>query len=140
MQKTFMKKPADVERKWVIFDASNIVLGSLATQIATQLIGKHKRDFTPHVDSGDFVVVINAEKVVLTGKKETQKMYYHHTGYPGGLRSKSAGELRATYPDRMIRLAVRNMLPKNKLRAERMKRLKVYAGAEHPHASQIASA
>lgn len=135
-----MKKPADVERKWVIFDASNIVLGSLATQIATQLIGKHKRDFTPHVDSGDFVVVINAEKVVLTGKKEIQKMYYHHTGYPGGLRSKSAGELRATYPDRMIRLAVRNMLPKNKLRAERMKRLKVYAGAEHPHASQIASA
>jgi large subunit ribosomal protein L13 len=131
-----MAKPNQVERKWVVVDAADQTLGRLATEVATLLRGKHKPEFTPHVDTGDFVIVINASKVRLTGKKDTDKTYYRHSGWPGGLKSISAGELRAKRPDRMIELAVRGMLPKNKLGRQQLKKLKVYAGSEHPHQAQ----
>jgi large subunit ribosomal protein L13 len=136
MRTTFMAKPNQVERKWVVVDAADQTLGRLATEVATLLRGKHKPEFTPHVDTGDFVIVINASKVRLTGKKDTDKTYYRHSGWPGGLKSISAGELRAKRPDRMIELAVRGMLPKNKLGRQQLKKLKVYAGSEHPHQAQ----
>lgn len=139
MQKTFIQKPADLKRDWQLMDAEDRVLGVIATEIAVKLIGKDKKIYTPNVDCGDYVVVINANKVVLTGKKESNKLYRHHTGYLGHLKTKTAGEMRAEFPDRIIKLAVQNMLPKNKLRASRMKRLKVYAGAEHPHGSQFSA-
>ena len=134
---TSMLKTAQVTRKWVFVDVENKILGQAATDIATTLIGKQKRDYTPHIDAGDYVVVINAEKVAVTGKKETNKLYHHHTGQPGGLRTKTLGEVRKSHPERLINSAVKNMLPKNKLRAERMKRLKVFAGSEHPYQSQF---
>lgn len=134
---TSMLKSADIKRKWILVDVNNQVLGRVATTIATNLMGKQKKNYTPHIDAGDYVVVINAEKVAVTGKKELNKLYQHHTGQPGGLRTKALGEIRATHPERLISSAVRNMLPKNKLRAERMKRLKVFAGSEHPYQSQI---
>ncbi len=137
MQKTFIQKPADVVRKWHQVDAAGKVLGDVAVEIAKKLIGKQKRDYTPHVDSGDFVVVINAAQVEVTGKKKTDKMYYTHSGYPGGLKSKSFAELLEKFPERVIELAVTNMLPKNKLRSPRMNRLKVYPTAEHKHESQL---
>lgn len=137
MTKTFIQKPADVTREWYLVDATGKTLGNVAVEIATKLIGKHKRDYTPHVDGGDFVVVINASAVEVTGKKATNKMYHRHSGYPGGLKSKTFAELLSTFPDRVIELAVVNMLPKNKLRSLRMNRLKVYAGAEHKHESQL---
>ena len=130
---TSMLKTAQVTRKWVLVDVENKILGQAATDIATTLIGKQKRDYTPHIDAGDYVVVINAEKVAVTGKKETNKLYHHHTGQPGGLRTKTLGEVRKSHPERLINSAVKNMLPKNKLRAERMKRFKVFAGSEHPY-------
>lgn len=136
MRTTFMAKPHEIERKWYVIDAQGKTLGRLATEVATLLRGKHKPQFTPHVDTGDFVVVINASGVELTGKKLTQKMYYRHSGYPGGLRSTSAGEMRAKRPDRMIELAVKGMLPKGTLGRQQLKKLKVYAGAEHPHQAQ----
>ncbi len=137
MTKTFIQKPADVTREWHLVDATGKTLGNVAVEIASKLIGKHKRDYTPHVDGGDFVVVINASAVEVTGKKATNKMYHRHSGYPGGLKSKTFAELLSTFPDRVIELAVVNMLPKNKLRSLRMNRLKVYAGAEHKHESQL---
>jgi large subunit ribosomal protein L13 len=124
------------QRKWIVVDAENQVLGRLASQIAVRLRGKHLPQFTPHVDLGDFVVVVNAEKVLLTGRKWDQKTYYRHSGYMGGLKSTTARKLNREHPDRMIRLAVWGMLPKNRLGRKLLKKLKVYRGAEHPHEAQ----
>ncbi|NTV39362.1 MAG: 50S ribosomal protein L13 [Demequinaceae bacterium] len=134
--RTFSPKPGDVTKTWHIIDASDVVLGRLASQVAVLLRGKHKATFAPHVDSGDFVIVINAEKVALTGKKLTDKMVYRHSGYPGGLKTKAIGELLATNPTRVIENAVRGMLPRTKLGKAQISKLKVYPGAEHPHAAQ----
>jgi len=134
---TISAKKNEVERTWHLVDAENKVLGRLATQVAAILRGKHKPVFTPHVDTGDFVVVINAEKIHLTGNKLDNKMYYRHSGYPGGIKSTSAGELLETKPEAIIKHAVRGMLPKNKLGREQFKKLKVYPGKEHPHTSQM---
>ncbi|MBR1754728.1 50S ribosomal protein L13 [bacterium] len=134
--KTYSAKPLEVERKWYLIDAEGEVLGRLATKIANILRGKNKPEYTPHVDTGDFVIVINAEKVVLTGKKETDKIYYHHTGFPGGLKSASVKEVREKAPERLIEKAVKGMLPHNTLGDEQFQKLKVYAGSEHPHAAQ----
>lgn len=135
--KTFSLKPADVDKKWIIVDADGVVLGRMAAIIANILRGKHKPTFTPHVDGGDFVIVINAEKVALTGKKRTDKIYYRHTGYPGGIKSRTAGQiLDGNKPQDVVLKAVQRMLPKNKLARTQIGNLKVYAGAEHPHAAQ----
>lgn len=136
MPKTFSQKPADVTRRWVLIDASTAPLGRLTTVIAKHLIGKYKPTYTPHVDGGDYVVVINAEKAVVTGDKETAKKYYRHTGFPGGIKDASLAEVRGKFPERIIEHAVAGMLPKNKLSDGRMKRLKVYAGSEHNHTAQ----
>ncbi len=136
-QKTRSLKPAEVKRQWHLVDADGQVLGRLATHIAKLLIGKHKATYTPHVDGGDYVVVINAQSVKVTGKKETDKVYYRHSGYLGGLKQQTLAEVRAKYPERLIEKAVYNMLPKNKLRTKRMNRLKVYKGTEHKHESQL---
>ncbi len=134
--KSYIAKPADVKRDWYIVDAEGKTLGRLATEIATVLRGKNKPTFTPHVDGGDFVVVVNAEKVVLTGKKLTQKFYRYHTGYVGGLKEISYKEMMEKKPEEVVSHAVSGMLPKNKLRDKMMTRLKVYRSAEHPHAAQ----
>ena len=134
--KTFSLKNTEVTRDWVVFDASDRVLGRFATKIADKLRGKDKPTFTPHVDGGDFVVVINAEKVKVTGKKSDQKKYYKHSLYPGGLKEKSYQEVLNNNPERIIENAVRGMLPKNKLGKSIFKKLKVYRGSEHPHESQ----
>lgn len=134
--KTFSAKKEDVVKKWVLMDADGKILGRLASEVAALLRGKHKPIFTPHVDTGDHVVVINAEKIRLTGRKLVQKVYYHHTGYPGGLRSSTAGILLSEKPERVIRQAVRGMLPKTKLGHAMLKKLKVYRGPEHPHQAQ----
>ena len=134
--KTFSLKNTEVTRNWVVFDASDRVLGRFATKIADKLRGKDKPTFTPHVDGGDFVVVINAEKVKVTGKKSDQKKYYKHSLYPGGLKEKSYQEVLNNNPERIIENAVRGMLPKNKLGKSIFKKLKVYRGSEHPHESQ----
>jgi large subunit ribosomal protein L13 len=136
MRTTYMAKPLEVERKWLVVDAAGQTLGRLASEVAALIRGKHKPEFTPHVDTGDFVVVINAEKIVLTGKKLQQKKYYRHSGYPGGLRTTTAQEMLNTKPERIIELAVYGMLPKNKLGSQMQTKLKVYAGAEHPHTAQ----
>ncbi|KXS45798.1 MULTISPECIES: 50S ribosomal protein L13 [unclassified Candidatus Frackibacter] len=133
---TYMAKPEDIERNWFVVDAEGKTLGRMATEIATVLRGKHKPIYTPNVDTGDYVIVINAEKVKLTGKKLEQKMYHKHSEYPGGLNSISYNELLAKKPEKVIELAVKGMLPKNKLGRKIFKKLKVYAGAEHPHAAQ----
>ena len=134
--RTYTPKPGDVERTWHVIDATDVVLGRLASQVATLLRGKHKATFAPHVDNGDFVIVINAEKVALTGNKRDTKLAYRHSGYPGGLRSVAYSELLEKRPDRAVEKAVRGMLPKNSLAAQQISKLKVYAGAEHPHAAQ----
>jgi large subunit ribosomal protein L13 len=134
--RTFSPKPNDVERQWYVIDATDVVLGRLASQVATLLRGKHKPIFAPHVDTGDFVIVVNADKIVLTGNKLEQKKAYRHSGYPGGLRSVSYSELMEKRPDRAVEKAVRGMLPKNSLGRKMAKKLKVYAGAEHPHQAQ----
>lgn len=136
MRTTYMAKPQQVERKWYIVDAAGQTLGRLASEVASILRGKTKPEFTPHVDTGDFVVVINADQVVLTGKKLQKKMYYRHSQYPGGLKVTSAQEMLAKRPDRMIELAVYGMLPKNRLGDKLKTKLNVYAGSEHPHAAQ----
>ena len=133
---TFMKNPQDVERKWYIVDAAGKPLGKVAAQVAVILIGKHRPDYTPHVDGGDCVIVLNAAQVVLTGKKMTDKMYRHHTGHIGGLKEVSYGELLATEPEKVMKLAVKGMLPKNKLAANMMARLRVYADANHEQEAQ----
>jgi len=137
MQKSFITKPADVTREWHLIDVGKTVLGRSATQIAKLLVGKQKKEYTPNVDMGDFVIVVNATDVVVTRNKAQQKMYYRHSNYPGGFRSTTFADLQAKFPERIIEKAVFNMLPKNKLRSMRMKRLKVYAGAEHAHQSQL---
>jgi large subunit ribosomal protein L13 len=134
--RTFSPKAADVERQWYVIDATGVVLGRLASQIATLLRGKHKPIYAPHVDTGDFVIVVNADKVVLTGKKLEQKKAYRHSGYPGGLRSVSYRELMAKHPERVVEKAVKGMLPKNSLGRRMAKKLKVYAGPDHPHQAQ----
>lgn len=134
--KTFSQKPADVTRKWILIDASEAPLGRLSTTIAKYLTGKYKPTFTPHVDGGDYVVVINAKDAVVTGTKETAKKYYRHSGFPGGIKESTLAEVRIKYPERIIQKAVQGMLPKNKLSVERMKRLKVYAGSDHAHTAQ----
>ena len=134
--KSYIAKPADVQRKWYIVDAEGKTLGRLATEIATVLRGKHKVTFTPHVDGGDFVVVVNAEKVVLTGKKLDQKMYRYHTGYVGGLKEITYREMMAKKPEKVVELAVKGMLPKGPLGRQMYTKLHVYAGPEHQHAAQ----
>ncbi|MEO0601070.1 MAG: 50S ribosomal protein L13 [Myxococcota bacterium] len=134
--RTYSAKPGEVERSWFVVDASEHNLGRLAARIATVLRGKHKPTFTPHVDTGDFVIVINASQVQLTGSKLERKKYHRYSGYPGGLRSIEAETVRAEDPDRMIRQAVRGMLPKNLLSRQLLKKLKVYGGSEHPHDAQ----
>jgi large subunit ribosomal protein L13 len=134
--KTFSAKPADVERKWFVVDAENQVVGRLATQIATVLRGKHKPSYTPHVDTGDFVVVINADKARFTGQKETQKEYFRHTGYPGGVKLMTPKEAREKKPTFIVERAVQGMLPKTKLGRQMATKLKVYAGTDHPHQAQ----
>lgn len=136
MRTTFMAKPNQVERKWYVVDAAGQTLGRLATEVATLLRGKHKPEFTPHVDTGDFVIVINADQVELTGKKWAQKTYYRHSGHPGGLKATVASDMRAKHPERLIEFAVKGMLPKNTLGRNQFKKLKVYAGSEHPHQAQ----
>lgn len=131
-----MAKETDIERRWLVIDATDMPLGRLASRIALILRGKHKPEFTPHVDCGDFVVVVNADKVTLSGKKATDKILYWHTGYPGGLKQQTYGSLMASNPEKAIMLAVRRMLPKNRLGRKMIKKLKVYAGPEHPHAAQ----
>ena len=133
---TVSAKKETVERKWYIVDAKNLVLGRMAAQLAAVLRGKHKAIFTPHVDTGDFVVVINAEKVQLTGNKKDDKVYYRHSGYPGGLKAITAGKLLNEKPEDVITFAVKGMLPKNPLGRDMIKKMKVYAGSEHPHAAQ----
>ena len=134
--RTYTPKPGDVERTWHVIDATDVVLGRLATQVATLLRGKHKATFAPHVDNGDFVIVINADKVALTGNKRETKLAYRHSGYPGGLRSVTYAELLEKRPERAVEKAVRGMLPKNSLAAQQLSKLKVYTGSEHPHAAQ----
>lgn len=134
--KTFSQKPADVSRRWILIDAASAPLGRVSTEIAKYLIGKYKPTYTPHVDGGDYVVVINAKNAVVTGDKETGKIYYRHSGFPGGIKDASLKEVREKFPERIIENAVKGMLPKNKLSDDRMKRLKVYAGPEHNHAAQ----
>lgn len=133
---TYSPKPGDVTRAWHVIDAEDVVLGRLATEVATLLRGKHKPTYAPHVDTGDFVIIVNAEKVALTGNKREQKFAYRHSGYPGGLRKRSFGELLDTKPERLLEKVVRGMLPKNKLGRAQGKKLKVYAGPEHPHTAQ----
>jgi large subunit ribosomal protein L13 len=134
---TVSAKKETVERKWFVVDAQDVVLGRLATNVASILRGKTKPIYTPHVDTGDFVVVVNAEKIQLTGKKLDNKVYYHHTNYPGGLKSITAGKLLKEKPEEVIIAAVKGMLPKNPLGRDMIHKLKVYAGAEHPHAAQM---
>jgi len=133
---TYNAKKEEIQRDWFLVDAEGQVLGRLATEIAARLRGKHKPIYTPHVDTGDFIIVVNAGKVVLTGNKLRDKIYYHHTGYPGGIKSVSAGKLLQEKPEEVLRKAVRGMLPKNTLGRAMLKKLKIYAGGEHDHAAQ----
>jgi len=134
--KTYSQKPSEVTRRWILIDAADAPLGRVATQIAKHLIGKYKPTYTAHIDGGDYVVVINAANAVVTGDKETGKVYYRHSGFPGGIKDATLSEVRTKHPERIITAAVKGMLPKNKLAAERMKRLRVFPGAEHTHAAQ----
>ena len=134
--KTFSAKPAEVKRDWYVIDAEGKTLGRLATEIARRLRGKHKPEYTPHVDTGDYIIVVNAEKIGVTGNKENDKLYQHHTGYIGNLKTVSLGKLRKTFPDRIIMKAVEGMLPKNPLGRAMFKKLKVYAGSTHEHQAQ----
>lgn len=134
--RTYTPKPGDVERTWHVVDATDVVLGRLASHVATLLRGKHKPTFAPHLDTGDFVVVVNAEKVALTGNKREKKLAYRHSGYPGGLRAVPYSRLLEKHPERAVEKAVRGMLPKNSVGRAQMRKLKVYAGPEHPHTAQ----
>ena len=134
--KTYNAKEQEVTKKWYLVDASDKIVGRMATQIAMRLRGKHKPIFTPHADTGDFVVVVNAEKVAFTGKKWDRKIYYRHTGYMGGLKEITAGKLLEKKPEEILRLAVKRMLPKNSLGRRQLKKLKIYAGPDHPHEAQ----
>jgi large subunit ribosomal protein L13 len=133
---TYSPKPGDITHAWHVIDATDVVLGRLAAQAATLLRGKHKPMYAPHMDTGDFVVIVNAEKVAVTGNKRADKFIYRHSGYPGGLRQRSVGEMLDKQPDRLVEKAIKGMLPKNRLGRAMGKKLKVYAGPEHPHAAQ----
>jgi large subunit ribosomal protein L13 len=134
--KTFVAKPSDRQRDWVIVDATGQTLGRLATQIADVLRGKRKPTYTPHIDTGDFVVVINAEKISVSGNKRADKLYHRHSGYPGGLKTRTLGEMLERRPEEVIRLAVKGMLPRNRLARKQLTKLKIYAGPDHPHVAQ----
>ena len=135
--RTYSARPADIEKKWVVIDAEGVVLGRLAAQVANILRGKHKPSYTPHMDCGDNVIVVNAQKVKLTGKKLADKVYYWHTGWPGGIKSRTAGQiLDSRHPERVVRKAVERMVPRGPLGRQQMKNLRVYPGAEHPHEAQ----
>ena len=134
--KTFSAKAEDVHHDWFVVDAENLTLGRLATEIAHRLRGKHKPEYTPHVDTGDYIVVVNAEKVAVTGKKATDKIYYSHSGYPGGIKDINFQDLIAKAPERVIQSAVKGMLPRGPLGREMFRKLKVYAGSQHPHTAQ----
>ncbi len=135
--KTFTATPSDIEKKWIVIDAEGVVLGRLASIVANRLRGKHKATFTPHMDMGDNVIIVNAEKVAMTGRKHTDKVYYWHTGYPGGVKNRTAGQiLEGKHPERVVEAAIKRMLPKNILARHLMGNLRVYAGAEHPHEAQ----
>jgi large subunit ribosomal protein L13 len=136
MRTTFMAKANQVERKWYVVDAEGQTLGRLASEVAAILRGKHKPTYTPHVDTGDHVIIINAEKIHLTGNKLNDKIYYRHSMHPGGLKQRTALEMRTNYPVQMLELAIKGMLPKNRLGRQMAKKLKVYAGTEHPHQAQ----
>ena len=136
MNKTYSPKAGEIQRDWYVVDAANLPLGRLSTEVARVLIGKHKPQYAPHIDTGDFVIVINAKQTVLTGNKETDKKYYRHSTYPGGLKTATAQEVRKKKPTMLVEKAVRGMLPKNKLGRRQLRKLKVYAGSEHPHAAQ----
>jgi len=136
MQKTWNAKPGEVTREWHLVDADGQTLGRLATRIADTLRGKNKPQYTPHVDTGDFVVVVNAEKVAVTGKKLDEKRYYRHSGYPGGIRSRTLREQLERRPEEVLRKAVKGMLPRNRLARQQLTKLKIYAGPEHPHEAQ----
>lgn len=136
MRTTYMAKPAEIERKWFVVDAEGQTLGRLASEVASLLRGKHKPTFTPHLDTGDHVILINAEKIHLTGKKLTDKKYYRHSGYPGGLKERTALEMRNTRPEKMLELTIKGMLPHNSLGRQVAKKLHVYAGSEHRHQAQ----
>ena len=138
--KTVSMRDQDVERSWWVIDADNQTLGRLATEVARRLRGKHKPEYTPHVDTGDYIVVINADKVRVTGNKETKKVYWRHSGYPGGLRETNFTKLQERFPGRPLELAVKGMLPKGPLGYAMFKKLKVYAGSEHPHTAQTPQA
>jgi large subunit ribosomal protein L13 len=133
---TFSPKPGDIHRAWHVIDATDVVLGRLAVQAATLLRGKHKPTYAPHMDSGDFVVIVNAEKISVSGNKRDDKFVYRHSGFPGGLKQRSVGEMIEKHPDRLVEKAVKGMLPKNRLGRAMGKKLKVYAGPDHPHAAQ----
>jgi large subunit ribosomal protein L13 len=135
-RRTYSAKPSEVQRSWFVVDAEGKTLGRLATTIATVLRGKHKATFTPHIDTGDFVIVLNAGKVRVTGNKDVEKMYYRHSNYPGGLKSTSLRDLREKHPERILEAAVWGMLPQNNLGRQQLKKLKLYTGADHPHAAQ----
>jgi large subunit ribosomal protein L13 len=134
--KTFSAKSAEVQRDWFVIDAENLVLGRLATEVARRLRGKHKAIYTPHVDTGDYIIIVNAEKIRVTGRKENDKMYYRYSGYPGGMKSISVGKLRATHPERIIEHAVKGMLPKGPLGRAMFKKLRIVVGTEHKHTAQ----
>lgn len=134
--KTFSAKAHEVQHDWVVIDANNLVLGRLASEIAHRLRGKHKPEFTPHVDTGDYVVVVNADKIRVTGAKETDKRYYRHSGYPGGITETTFGKMQERFPGRALEIAVKGMLPKGPLGYAMIKKLKVYAGDTHPHSAQ----
>ncbi|NUS71956.1 MAG: 50S ribosomal protein L13 [Corynebacteriales bacterium] len=134
--RTYSPKPGDVKREWHLIDATDVVLGRVASQAAQLLRGKHKPIFAPHTDTGDFVIIVNAEKIALSGTKRTDKLMYRHSGYPGGLRSVNYDRMLATHPERVLEQAIRGMLPKNSLGRAMLKKLKVYAGPQHPHAAQ----
>ena len=136
MTKTYTLKASDVDRGWFVVDASGIPLGRLSSAVARVLTGKHKPTYAPNLDNGDFVIVVNAEKTVLTGRKEQQKIYYRHSGKPGKLKEETAERLRARKPERMVELAIRGMLPKTRMGRQQLRKLKVYAGEQHPHAAQ----
>jgi len=134
--KTYVAKPTDRERNWLLVDASGKTLGRLATHLADLLRGKLKPEYTPHIDTGDFVVVVNAEQIEVTGNKRAAKMYYRHSGYPGGLRSRTFNDMIERRPEEVIRLAVKGMMPRNRLARKQLTKLKIYAGPDHPHAAQ----
>ncbi len=136
VMKTYSANAADRERNWLIVDATGLTLGRLATQLADTLRGKRKPEYTPHVDTGDFVVVVNAEKIAVTGNKREDKRYYRHSGYPGGLKTRTLGEMLERRPEEVIRLAVKGMLPRNRLARKQLTKLKIYAGPDHPHVAQ----